>query len=147
MLWSGWSPLSLLFRSLQVSLSIFCAPIKIGITNNFIFNCFFLVSQARSRYLSFFLQSFNFTLWSDWKAKSRMLKVLFLLISWSVCLTKSHWSLCVSFSRTGYGLYIYHLFVWLHLNFLRNSQSITVLTQLFLVLNSFGLICCIRSYD
>ena len=38
------------------------APITIGITITFIFHCFFS-SQARSRYLSLFLLSFNFTLW------------------------------------------------------------------------------------
>ena len=33
-------------------------------------------------------------------------------IRWSVCMLKSHRSLCESFSRTGAGLCIYHLFVW-----------------------------------
>ena len=33
-------------------------------------------------------------------------------IMWSVCKSKSHRSLCVSFSRTGAGLSIYHLLVW-----------------------------------
>ena len=32
-------------------------------------------------------------------------------IKWSVCMSKSHRSLCVSFSRTGAGLCIYHLLV------------------------------------
>ena len=32
-------------------------------------------------------------------------------IRWSVCMSKSHRSLCESFSRTDTGLYIYHLFV------------------------------------
>ena len=40
-------------------------------------------------------------------------------IRWSVCMLKSHRSLCVTFSRTGAGLCIYHLFVcssaYLHL--------------------------------
>ena len=31
---------------------------------------------------------------------------------WSVCMSKSHRSLCVSFSRTDAGLWIYPLFVW-----------------------------------
>ena len=39
-------------------------------------------------------------------------------IRWSVCLSKSHRSLCVSFSRTDAGLCIYHLFVWSNLNIL-----------------------------
>ena len=33
-------------------------------------------------------------------------------IRWSVCMSKSHWSLCVSFSNTDVLLCIYHLFVW-----------------------------------
>ena len=34
----------------------------------------------------------------------------------SVCMLNSHRSLCVSFSRTGAGLCIYHLFVWSNWN-------------------------------
>ena len=33
-------------------------------------------------------------------------------IRWSVCMLKAHRNLCESFSRTGAGLCIYHLFVW-----------------------------------
>ena len=58
-------------------------------------------------------------------------------IRWSVCISKSHRSLCVSFSRTGTGLCIYHLFVWSNLNFLHISQCITLPTQSYLVLNFF----------
>ena len=50
-------------------------------------------------------------------------------IRWSVCMSKSHRSLCVLFSRTGTGLCIYHLFVWSNLNFLHISQWITLPTQ------------------
>ena len=50
-------------------------------------------------------------------------------IRWSVCMLKSHRSLCESFSRTGSGLCIYHLFVWSNLNFLLISQWITLPTQ------------------
>ena len=56
-------------------------------------------------------------------------------IRWSVCMPKSYRSLCVSFSRTGAGLCIYHLFVWS--NFLHISQWITLPTQSCLVLYSF----------
>ena len=38
-------------------------------------------------------------------------------IRWSVWMSKSHRSLCVSFSRTGAGLCIYHLFVWYYYYF------------------------------
>ena len=58
------------------------------------------------------------------------------VIRWSVYKSKSQRSLCVSFSRTGSGLCIYHLFVWSNFNFLHNSQWITFPTQLSLVLYS-----------
>ena len=79
-------------------------PITIGINVTFIFHSFFN-SLARSRYLSFFSFSFNFTQWSVKTATSTILQVLFLLIiirsgplaeiRWSVCMSKSHRSLCV----------------------------------------------------
>ena len=56
-------------------------------------------------------------------------------IRWSVCISKSHRSLCASFSRTDAELCIYHLFIWS--NFWQNSQWITLPTQLCLVLYSF----------
>ena len=109
---------------------------------------FFFNSLARSRYLSFFSFSFNFTLWSARTAKPTILQALFLLliiirsgrlaeIRWSVCMSKFHWSLCMSFFRTGTGLFIYHLFVWPNFSFLHNSQWITLPTQSCLVLYSF----------
>ena len=58
-------------------------------------------------------------------------------IRWSVCISKSLRSLCVSFARTDSGLCIYHLFVWSNLNFLDSSQWITLPTQRCLVLYSF----------
>ena len=57
--------------------------------------------------------------------------------SWSVCMLKSHRSLCVSFFRTGAGSCIYHLFVWSNWNFLHISQWITLPTQSCLALYSF----------
>ena len=110
-------------------------------------HCFFN-SQARSRYLSFFSLSFNFTRWSAWTATSTILQVLFFFIiiirssrlaeiKWSVCISKSHWSLSVSFFRTDSGLCIYHLFVWSNINFLHNSQWITLPTQSCQALYSF----------
>ena len=119
------------------------APISIGIIVTFMFHYFFN-SLARSRYLSFFSHSFSFILWSAGTAKSTILQILLLLliiirsgllaeIRWSVCMSKSHRSLCVSFSRTDAGLCIYHLFVWSNLNFLLISQWITLPTQSCLV--------------
>ena len=123
------------------------APITIVINVTFIFQSFFN-SLARSKYLSFFSLSFNCTLWSSGTAKPTILQVLFLLliiirsgrlteIKWSVRLSKSQRSLCVSFFRTDVGLRIYHFFVWSNQNFLHNSQWITLPTQSCLVLYSF----------
>ena len=81
-------------------------------------------------------------------AMSTILHVLFFLliiiksglraeIRWSECRSKSHRSLRESFSRTGAGLCIGHLFVWSNLNFLHISQGITLPTQSCLVLYSF----------
>ena len=121
------------------------APVTIGIIFTFIFHSFFS-SQARAKYLSFFSQSFSFILWSAGTAKSTILQILFFFfirsgllveIRWSMCMSKSHRSLCVSFSRTSTGLCIYHLFVWSNLNFLTISQWITLPTQSCLVLYSF----------
>ena len=101
------------------------APITIGIIVSCMFHSFFN-SLARSRYLSFFSHSFSFILWSAGTAKSTILKVLFFLliivksgllvgIRWSVCMLRSHRSLCVAFSRTCAGLCICHLLVWSNL--------------------------------
>ena len=59
-------------------------------------------------------------------------------IRWSICISNSHKSLCVSFSRTGAGLCIYHLLAWSNLNFLHISQLITLPTQSCLALYSFS---------
>ena len=96
-------------------------PITIGINITFMFYNFFN-SLARSRYLSFFSFSFNSTLKSARTAKSKILQDFFFLwiiirsgclaeIRWSVCISKSHRSLCVSFSRTDVGWCIYYLFI------------------------------------
>ena len=58
-------------------------------------------------------------------------------VRWSICISKSQTSLCISFSRINLGLCIYHLFVWSNLNFLHNSQWITFPTLSYLVLYSF----------
>ena len=56
------------------------ALIIIGINVTFIFHIFFN-SLARSRYLSSFLLSFNFTLWLAGTAKSTILQFLFVIAS------------------------------------------------------------------
>ena len=99
-------------------------------------------------YLSLFSHSFSLFLWSAATEKSTILQVLFFLliiirsgllaeIRWSVCMSKSHRSLCVLFSRTCAGSCIYHLLVWSKLNFLHISLWITLPTQPCLVLYFF----------
>ena len=123
------------------------APITISVTTSFMFHNFFN-SQARSRYLSFFLLSFNFTLWSARTAKSTIQQVFISLliitrfgclveIRWSIYISKSQSSLCISFSKKNSWLWIYHLFIWSNFNFLHNSQWINLPTQSCLVLYSF----------
>ena len=124
------------------------APITIGIIITFMFHIFFN-SLARSRHLFFFLYSFSFILWSAGTANSTILQILFLLLiilksgllaeisELSICMSKSHKNLWVSFSRIDAGLCIYHLFVWSNLNFLHIFQWITVPTHSCLVLYSF----------
>ena len=122
-------------------------------TNQNLYNCHlhlpqFFNSQARSMYLSFFSHSFSFILWSAGTAMSTILQVLFLLlisirsvhlaeIRWSVCMSKSHWSLRVPFCSTVAGLRIYHLLVCTNFNFLHISRWITLPTQSCLVLYFF----------
>ena len=123
------------------------APITIDIIVTFKFYSFFN-SLAKSRYLSFFSLSFNFTLWSAGTAKSKILHFLsFWLIiirsdrlaeiRWPVYISKSHCSLCVLFSRTDVGLRIYHLFVWSNFNFLHKILWITLPSLSCLVLYAF----------
>ena len=113
------------------------ALITIGIIVTCLFHSFFN-SLARSRYLSFFLHSFSFILWSA-GTKSTILQVLFFcwlllsLVFWprlgDPCICQRPIGVYV-FSRTGVGLCIYHLFVWSNLNFLYISQWITLPTPI-----------------
>ena len=130
------------------------APITIGTFVTFMFHSFFN-SLAGSMYLSFFSHSFKFIQWSAGTAKSTILQMLFFWliiirscllggIRWSVCMLKTHRSLCMSFSWRGAGLCIYHLLVWSNLNFLHISQWISLPTQSCLALYSFYANCCIR---
>ena len=124
------------------------APITIGTVFTFMFHSFFN-SLARSRYLSFFYfpsdlffgppgqQSRQFYNFFFFLLLIIMRSGLFAGIRWSVCMLKSHRSLCMSFSRTGAGLCIYHLFVWSNWNFLHISQWTTLRTQSCLALYSF----------
>ena len=125
------------------------APITIGIIVTFMFYSFFLFYSKVKVLISLF------TFFQFYSVVSRHSKVVnfadfllfFLLIfirsgllvkiRWSVYMSKSHRSLCVSFSRTGAGLCIYHLLAWSNLNFLHISQWFTLPTQSCLALYSF----------
>ena len=76
---------------------------------------------------SFFLVFFLFTV----TRSGHLVK-----IRWSICISKSQWSLWVSFSRTDFELCIYHLFVWTNFNFLHNSLWINFPIESYLVLYS-----------
>ena len=146
----SWSPLgtksSRPFNNPLVT--VLKAPITIGIIVTFMFHSFFN-SLVRSSHLFLFSHTFSFILWSAGIAKSTILQIFFLFlliiirsgllaeIKWSICMSKSHRSLCVSFSRTGAGLCIHHMIAWSNLNLLHISQWITLPTQSCLALYSF----------
>ena len=123
------------------------APITIGIIVAFMFHSIFQFSSKVEVLTSLFT---FFQFYSDSKVDNfadLLLLLLLLLIiirsgllaeiRWSDCISKSHRSLCVSFSRTGVGLCICHLLVWSDWNFLLISQWITLLTQSYFALYSF----------
>ena len=128
------------------------APIIIGIIVTCMFHSFFqFPSKVEVLILLFKFYQFYSVVSRDSKvdyfANSLFFFFLFFLliiitsgllvrIRWSVCMLKSHRSLCVAFSRTGAGLCIYHLLVWSNLNFLHISQWITLPTQSCLALYS-----------
>ena len=124
------------------------ALITIGIIVTFMFHSFFSIPyQDPGTYPSFDFLSVLFCGQPGRQSRQFCKFSLFLFniiksgllaeIRWSVCMSKSHRSLCVSFSWTGAGLCIYHLVVWPNLNFLHISQWITLPTQSCLVLYSF----------
>ena len=108
----------------------------------FMFHSFFN-SLAKSRYLSLFSHSFNFTLQSPQFCNfSYFLLIIIrsgcLAEIWlSFCILKSQWSWAVSFSRTDSGLCIYYLFVRSNFNLFHNSQWINLPIQSGLVLLLF----------
>ena len=107
------------------------APITMGIIVTFMFHSFFQFSW-KVEVLIFLFTFFHFYCGQPVQQNWQFCIFPFLLIiirsgllaeiRWSVCMSKFHRSLCVSFSRTDAGLYIYHLFVWSNLNFLHISQ-------------------------
>ena len=103
------------------------APITIGLNITFTFHSLFRFPSKVKEFILLFAFFQFYSLVSP-----RFCKFSFLLIiirsgrlaeiRWFVCISKSHWSLCVSFSRTDSGLCIYHLFVWSNSHSLHNSQ-------------------------
>ena len=98
------------------------APITIGTIVTLVLHSFFqFSSKVEVLILLFtFLQIYSEV--RNFRQFDNFADSLFLLIImrsgllagiwWSVCILKSHRSICESFSRTGAGLCIYHLFVW-----------------------------------
>ena len=125
------------------------APITIDIIVIRMFHSFFFNSPSKVEVLILLFTFFQFYSVVNWDSKVDNLAIfLFLLliiirfgllagIRWSVCMSKSHKGLYVSFSGTSAGFCIYHLFVWSNLNFLHVSQWITLPIQSRLVLYSF----------
>ena len=116
------------------------APITISNNRHFHVPQFF-------NYLFAFFQLYSVVRWDSKVHNSASSLFFFVLIiirsgclaeiGWSVCISKSQRSLCASFSWTYSGLCIYHLFVWPKLNFLYNSQWITLPVHSCLILYSF----------
>ena len=150
MLLLGWSQLGRQLPNLPGPLvTVPKAPITIGIIVTFIFHCFFN-SLARSRVLISLFTFFQFYSVVSWNSKVDNFADLFFFflliilrsgllaeIRSSVCISKSHRCLCVSFSRASARLCIYHLLAWSNLNSLHISQWITLPTQSCLALYSF----------
>ena len=123
------------------------APITIGTIVTFMFHNFFNSLARSSTYPSFHFPSDLFCDPLGQQSRQFCKCSFFLLIiirsgllagiRRSVCMLKSHRSLCVSFSKTDAGLCIYYLLLWSNLSFLHISQWITLPTQSCLALYSF----------
>ena len=125
------------------------APIMIGIIVTVMFiNFFQFLGKVKVLILLFTFFQFYSVVSRDNFAILLLLLLLLLNIirsdlladiRWSVCMSKSHRSFCVSFSWTDAGLciYVYHLVEWSNLNFLHISQWITLPSHSCQVLYSF----------
>ena len=110
------------------------------------FHSFFNSLASRGTYPSFYILSVLFCGQPGQQSRQICKFTFFLLIiirsgllaeiRWSVSMLKSHRSLCVSFSRTDFGLCIFHLFVWSNFSFLHIPRWVTLLNQSCLVLYS-----------
>ena len=123
------------------------APITFGIIVTCMFHSFFqFPSKVEGLIILFTFFQFYSVVCRDSKVDYFASSLFFLWIiiksgllagiRWSVCMLKSHRSLCVGFSWTSAGLCIYHLLIWSNLNFLHISQWITLPTKSCLALYS-----------
>ena len=124
------------------------ASVSVHVTVTLMFHSL-LTSLARSKYLSLFSFSLIFILLSARTAKSIRHVFFFLLIITRpvlarircfVCISEYQRILCVSFSRTDSGLYMYNLVVWLNFNLLHNSKWISFSARFYQVLYCCGLL-------
>ena len=121
MLSFGWSPIVRPLPSPLVPLVILKLLFQtIGIIVTCMFPSFFqFPSKVRVLILLFTFFQFYSLVCRDSKVDYFASSLFFMIIKsgllagirWSVCMLKSHRSLCVSFCRTGVGLCIYHLLV------------------------------------
>ena len=116
-----------------------------GINVSFMFHSLKLPSKVQVLFLLFTFFQFYSLVSRDSKVHKFASFLLIIIrsghlaeIKRSIHISKSKGSLCMSFSRTDAGLYIYNFFVWSNLNFLHNSYWITLSIQSCLVLNSFS---------
>ena len=150
-LYYGWTPLVLLFPYPPVPVPILCdctKPTNYNWYHHHFHVPHFFKFPSKVVVLTFIFVFFQFYSVVSWCSKVCIsASFLFLLtiirsgrlakIKWSVCISKSWRNLCISFTRTDFGLCIYHLFEWSNFNFMHNSQWITLSTQSCLVLYSF----------
>ena len=133
MLSFGWSLLIPLFAALlKKALGIVQrAPITIRMTVTFMFHSFSVLLQDLGTYLSSRFSSVLPCVQPERQSPLFGMFIFFLFsITWSGLLAEIRWSVCIlkagrilyiSFSRTDFGLCIFHLFVWSNSNFWHNS--------------------------
>ena len=144
--------LSYYFQDFQFLYSYFgivlSSPVTISITDTFMLQDFFHLSSKILLFISLFAFFYFYSVVCRNDKVHNSTGSLFIFVDiarsgrlveiWlSLCISKPQRSLCVSFSRTDYGSCIYPLFIWLNINFLHNSQWITLPTHICLVLYSF----------
>ena len=125
--------------------------ISSGIIVTFMFHrFFFILKQGLCIYLTFrfilillccLLGREKETLFGRFSFSVYFTSNSFAKIKWSVIISKSQRSFCVSFSRKDSGLYIYHWFVRWNIHILSNSQWMTFFIQFY---TYFVIICSIR---